>query len=73
MELGIIHSLINDLSRSARNAIVTHQRIKDLLEEAQLADQLGLDVFGVREHHRESYALSSPGVVPAAAASMTNY
>jgi alkanesulfonate monooxygenase SsuD/methylene tetrahydromethanopterin reductase-like flavin-dependent oxidoreductase (luciferase family) len=52
---------------------VTHQRIRDLLEEAQLADQLGLDVFGVGEHHRESYALSSPGVVPAAAASMTYY
>jgi len=49
-----------------------HQRIKDLMEEIQLADQLGLDVFGVGEHHRPDYAVSSPVVVLAAAAMLTS-
>lgn len=48
-----------------------HQRIKDLLEEIQLADQLGLDVFGVGEHHRPDYAVSSPAIILAAAAALT--
>lgn len=48
-----------------------HQRMKDLLEEIQLADQLGLDVFGVGEHHRPDYAVSSPATVLAAAAMIT--
>ncbi|WP_353139949.1 LLM class flavin-dependent oxidoreductase, partial [Pseudopedobacter sp.] len=52
-------------------AINAHQRIKDLLEEIQLADQLGLDVFGVGEHHRPDYAVSSPAIILAAAASIT--
>jgi probable LLM family oxidoreductase len=41
------------------------------VEEIQLADQLGLDVFSVGEHHRADYAVSSPAVVLAAAASIT--
>jgi probable LLM family oxidoreductase len=45
--------------------------MKDLLEEIQLADQLGLDVFGVGEHHRPDYVVSSPAVVLAAAAVLT--
>ena len=47
------------------------QRVKDLLEEIQLADQLGLDVFGVGEHHRPDYAVSSPAIILAAAAVLT--
>jgi alkanesulfonate monooxygenase SsuD/methylene tetrahydromethanopterin reductase-like flavin-dependent oxidoreductase (luciferase family) len=43
-----------------------------LLREAQLADQLGLDEFGVGELHWESYAMSSLTVVLAAATSMIN-
>ncbi len=48
-----------------------HQRIKDLMEEIQLADQLGLEVFGVGEHHRPDYAVSSPAVILGAAAVLT--
>lgn len=48
-----------------------HQRIKDLLEEIKLADQLELDVFGVGEHHRPDYAVSSPALILAAAAMVT--
>jgi alkanesulfonate monooxygenase SsuD/methylene tetrahydromethanopterin reductase-like flavin-dependent oxidoreductase (luciferase family) len=38
------------------------QRIKDLIEEAELAEQVGLDVFGVGEHHRPDFAVSTPAV-----------
>lgn len=47
------------------------QRMKNLLEEIQLADQLGLDVFGLGEHHRPDYAVSTPATVLAAAAKVT--
>ncbi|HXG72094.1 MAG TPA: LLM class flavin-dependent oxidoreductase [Gemmatimonadaceae bacterium] len=47
------------------------QRLRDLLEEIELADQVGLDVFGVGEHHRADYTVSSPAVVLAAAAALT--
>lgn len=71
MELGIYTFADQRPDKVAGNAIITHQRIKDLLEEIQLADQLGLDVFGVGEHHREDYAVSAPEVVLGAAASTT--
>jgi probable LLM family oxidoreductase len=46
-------------------------RIDNLLEEIEVADQVGLDVFGVGEHHRPDYAVSAPAVVLAAAAART--
>jgi probable LLM family oxidoreductase len=47
------------------------ERLKDLIEEIELADQVGLDVFGVGEHHRPDFAVSSPAMVLAAAATRT--
>src|SRR5438477_3088650 len=47
------------------------ERMRDLIEEIELADQVGLDVFGVGEHHRPDYAVSAPAVVLAAAAGRT--
>jgi probable LLM family oxidoreductase len=47
------------------------RRLRNLLEEVELADQLGLDVFGVGEHHRSDFAVSSPAVALAAAAART--
>lgn len=47
------------------------QRMRDLLEEIELADQVGLEVFGVGEHHRPDFAVSAPAVVLAAAAMRT--
>lgn len=47
------------------------QRMRDLLEEIELADQVGLDVFGVGEHHRPDFVVSAPAVVLAAAATRT--
>src|SRR3954452_7749994 len=47
------------------------QRMRDLLEEIELADEVGLDVFGVGEHHRPDFVVSAPAVVLAAAARTT--
>ena len=47
------------------------ERLRDLIEEVELADQLGLDVFGVGEHHRPDFSVSAPAVVLAAAAART--
>jgi probable LLM family oxidoreductase len=47
------------------------QRIENLLEEIVLADQVGLDVFGIGEHHRGEFVDSAPAVILAAAASRT--
>ena len=47
------------------------QRLGNLVEEIELADQLGLDFFGLGEHHRPDYAVSSPAVALAAAATRT--
>jgi probable LLM family oxidoreductase len=51
--------------------ISPQQRMRDLVEEAVLAEQVGLDVFGVGEHHREDLIVSSPPVVLAAIAAKT--
>jgi probable LLM family oxidoreductase len=52
--------------------VISHaKRIREVVEEIVLADQVGLDVFGVGEHHREDFAASSPAVILAAAASQT--
>ncbi len=47
------------------------QRVQELLEQIELADQVGLDVFGVGEHHRPDYVASAPVVLLAAAAART--
>jgi alkanesulfonate monooxygenase SsuD/methylene tetrahydromethanopterin reductase-like flavin-dependent oxidoreductase (luciferase family) len=47
------------------------RRLRELLEEIELADQLGLEVFGVGEHHRPDYAVSAPPIALAAAAART--
>ncbi|MNJ48172.1 Alkanal monooxygenase alpha chain [compost metagenome] len=48
------------------------QRLREVVEEIVLADKVGLDVYGVGEHHRKDYAASSPAVVLAAAAAQTS-
>ncbi len=47
------------------------QVIRDLIDDAVLADQLGLDFFGIGEHHRPDFAVSSPEMVLASIASLT--
>src|SRR5437867_1061891 len=49
-------------------AVSQADRMRDLLEEIEHADQVGLDVFGVGEHHRKEFLDSAPAVILAAAA-----
>src|SRR5579862_3609616 len=65
MELGL--ATFADLS----SGITPELRMRNLLEEAELADQLGLDVFAVGEHHRPDFLVSSPAVALAAIAART--
>jgi alkanesulfonate monooxygenase SsuD/methylene tetrahydromethanopterin reductase-like flavin-dependent oxidoreductase (luciferase family) len=67
MELGIytFAELVPDPVTG--ETVSAHRRLRDLIEEIELADQLGLDVFGVGEHHRPDFAVSAPAVVLAAA------
>ncbi|MEO9003904.1 MAG: LLM class flavin-dependent oxidoreductase [Ginsengibacter sp.] len=73
MELGLITFADMQPETLPGRGINAHQRIKDLMEEIKLADQLGLDVFGVGEHHRPDYAVSSPAIILAAAAMVTKH
>jgi probable LLM family oxidoreductase len=65
MELGL--ATFADLS----SGVSAQQRMRDLLEEAVLADELGLDVFAVGEHHRPDFLISSPAIALAAIAVKT--
>ena len=71
MELGLITFADMAPETVPGTGINAHQRIKELMEEIKLADDLGLDVFGVGEHHRPDYAVSSPAIILAAAAMIT--
>ncbi len=71
MELGLYSFAELPLEAEIDRGPRTAQRLKDLLEEIELADQLGLDVFGIGEHHRPDYAVSAPVVALAAAAART--
>jgi probable LLM family oxidoreductase len=70
-ELGIYSFVENTPDPSSNTKISPEHRLKDLLEEIELADQVGLDAFGIGEHHREEYIASSPAVILAAAAART--
>src|SRR3954447_22375397 len=67
MELGIY-----TFGEVTGGAVTPEERLRDLVEEIELADQVGLDVFGVGEHHRPDFAVSAPAVVLAAAAARTS-
>lgn len=71
MELGLYTFGETD-PRTTHDPRVAARRVQDLIEEIVLADQVGLDVFGVGEHHRPDYVVSSPAVVLAAAAARTS-
>lgn len=71
MELGLYTFADMAPDNAAGHAINTQQRIKNLMEEIRLADEVGLDIFAVGEHHRPDYAVSSPAVILGAAAAIT--
>ena len=71
MELGIYTFAEVATDPFTGAGVSPQQRMKDLLEEIRLADEVGLDVFGVGEHHRNDFAVSAPAVVLGAAAAVT--
>src|SRR3954466_7031706 len=71
MELGIYTFAETTPDPRTGRTVTPEERLRDLLEEIELADELGLDVFGVGEHHRPDFAVSAPAVVLAAAAART--
>ncbi|RCS24579.1 LLM class flavin-dependent oxidoreductase [Phyllobacterium salinisoli] len=71
MELGIYTFADMGPDPKTGRPVTPAERLKNLIEEIELADQVGLDVFGVGEHHRPEYAVSAPAVVLAAAATRT--
>jgi probable LLM family oxidoreductase len=73
MELGISSFAELTPDPVTGKTISGHQRMMDLMEEIELADQLGLDVYALGEHHRPDFIVSSPAVVLAAAAVKTNH
>ena len=71
MEIGIYSFGDRSIDPDTGQLISPAERLRRLIEEIETADQSGLDVFGVGEHHRSDYTVSSPAVVLAAAASRT--
>ncbi|MCI3920831.1 LLM class flavin-dependent oxidoreductase [Paenibacillus sp. TRM 82003] len=71
MELGISTFLEATKDPETGGAVNHGERLRNAVEEIVLADQVGLDVYGVGEHHRTDYAGSAPAVVLAAAAAAT--
>jgi len=70
LELGL--DTFGDITAGPDGRPQSHaQVIRDVIDEAMLADQLGIDAFGVGEHHRPDFAISSPEVVLAAIAGQT--
>jgi probable LLM family oxidoreductase len=71
MELGLYAFGDHGPDPSNGATITAEQRLRNLVEEIELADQVGLDYFGVGEHHRPDYVVSAYAMVLAAAASRT--
>ena len=69
LEFGL--DTFGDVTGDANGLLPHAQVIRDLVDEAALADELGIDFFGVGEHHRADFAVSAPEVVLAAIASRT--
>jgi probable LLM family oxidoreductase len=70
MELGI--GMFGDLQHNAKGEIQSaKERLQEIIEEIKLMDELGLDFFGIGEHHRTDYAVSAPEIVLAAASTVT--
>lgn len=70
MELGV--GMFGDLHITPTGEVQpTQQRMQEIIEEIKLMDEVGLDFFGIGEHHRPDYAVSAPEIIIAAAATVT--
>jgi probable LLM family oxidoreductase len=71
MEIGITTFVENTPNPQTGKTLSPYERMQNLMEEIELSDQLGLDVFAIGEHHRPDFVVSSPAVVLGAAAVKT--
>ena len=71
MEIGIYSFVESPLDPDTGGQPEARERIAHILEEIEVADSVGLDVFGIGEHHRPDYVSSSPATILAAAAART--
>jgi probable LLM family oxidoreductase len=69
MEMGVF--TFADISPDG-SGVGAAQRLPEIVEEISLADEVGLDVFGIGEHHRPDFAAPAPAILLAAAASRTS-
>jgi probable LLM family oxidoreductase len=72
MELGITTFVETQVDPVSGSSITHGERIRQVLEEIDVAEQVGLDVYGIGEHHRPDFAASSPATILAAAAGRTS-
>src|SRR5260221_11588944 len=71
MQIGVYTFVENTPDPATGRLLDPAQRLRDLMEEVALADQVGLDVFGIGEHHRPDFLASAPPIMLAAAAEHT--
>lgn len=71
MQFGVDSFVATALDQSVDGAVGDVARVQELLEQIVLADEVGLDVFGIGEHHRPDYVASAPAMLLAAAAART--
>jgi len=71
MQIGIDSFVSTGLPEGEREFKGDAARIRDLLEEVELADRLGLDLYAIGEHHRPEFLASAPAILLAAAAART--
>src|SRR5450830_814682 len=71
LELGLYSFAETTIDPATGERAGTAERLRDLIEQIELADRVGLDVFGLGEHHRPDFAVAAPAVVLAAAAART--
>jgi len=71
MEIGI--GMFGDIAANLQTGepMTAQKRLNEIIEQVKLADQVGIDVFNIGEHHRPDYAVAAPEIVLAAAASVT--
>src|SRR5580765_5636669 len=71
MQIGVYTFVENTPDPTTGRTMPATQRLRDLMEEVELADQVGLEVFGIGEHHRPDFLGSAPTIMLAAAAERT--
>lgn len=73
MELGVYSFAEMLPDKRGGTPLTAQERLLEIVEEIELADQVGLDIYGLGEHHRGDFAASSPAIVLAAATSRTTH